>query len=90
MSSKAPAGDPGRLGSYPSPPPGLKTYSVQLVNSDSPLRFEAQEAVVDPKDGLLKFYGTDQNLLYLIPVPSVSYIKVSAPTPPLQKIDFLK
>jgi hypothetical protein len=90
MSSKAPSGDPTRQGSPPSPPPGLKTYSVQLVNSESPLRFEAEEAVVDPGDGLLKFYGANQNLLYLIPVPSVSYIKVSAPTPPPQKIDFLQ
>ncbi len=90
MSSKVPDGDPSRLGSLLSPPPGLKTYSVQLVNAESPLRFEAQEAVVDPKDGLIRFYGADQDLLYLIPVPSVSYIKVSAPTPPPQKIDFLK
>lgn len=59
----------------PAPPPALKTYSVHFLRTEV-LNFEALEVRIESQDGLLAFYGQVKELLYLIPIDSVKYIRV--------------
>lgn len=56
-----------------------KIYSVHLLSSEV-ITFEAVEATFETQDGIIAFHGLGMDLLYLIPLHAIKFIRVGEPT----------